>query len=109
MGDTDFPTVMANGPSGFLQTYVRGMREHEQAGTDIPDFRVQQEYAQEGGGPLIEGTQISADPSFDLMGPDIDSPEVDNWIRNSRPQPRLNMDRLNENIRRVRSSLPRRV
>jgi len=108
MGDTDFPTVMANGPA-FLQGYIRWMGDHKQAGEGIPDFRVQQEYAQEAGGPLIEGTQISADPSFDLMGPDIDSPEVDDWIRNSRPQPRLNMDRLNQNIRRVRSSLPRRV
>ena len=106
MGDTDFPTVlgnrMASNPAGYLQQYVKGMKEYEQAGTDIPDLRVQDEYAQEAGGPLIENYEISADPSFDLMGPDIDSPVVDKWIQNTRPQPRIPRDRLLENIRRVR-------
>jgi hypothetical protein len=106
MGDTDFPAVlgnrMASNPAGYLQQYVKGMKEYEQAGTDIPDLRVQDEYAQEAGGPLIESYEISADPSFDLMGPDIDSPVVDKWIQNTRPQPRIPRDRLLENIRRVR-------
>ena len=52
MGDNDFPTVMGNTPLGFLQTYVQGLQEYEQAGTDIPDLRLQNEYAQEMGGPL---------------------------------------------------------
>ena len=106
MGDTDFPTVlgnrMASNPAGYLQEYVKGMKEYEQAGTGISDLRVQNEYAQEAGGPLIESYEISADPSFDLMGPDIDSPVVDKWIQNTRPQPRIPRDRLLENIRRVR-------
>jgi len=51
MGDTDFPTrlgnQMASNPAGYLQAYVRGMKEYEQAGTNIPSYRVQDEYAQE--------------------------------------------------------------
>jgi hypothetical protein len=37
MGDTDFPTVMANGPVGFLQEYMRGKGMYHQEGTDIPE------------------------------------------------------------------------
>lgn len=66
MGDNDFPTVMGNTPLGFLQTYVQGLQEYEQAGTDIPDMRLQNEYAQELGGPLIENMEISGSPSFDI-------------------------------------------
>jgi len=70
MGDTDFPAVlgnrMASNPAGYLQQYVKGMKEYEQAGTDIPDFRVQDEYAQEAGGPLIGNFEIS-NPEFNPM------------------------------------------
>ena len=41
MGDNDFPMTMANGPMGFLQTYVKGMQDYQQAGTNIPDLRLQ--------------------------------------------------------------------
>lgn len=75
MSDTDFPTVLSNrttaDPAGYLQTYVRGMRKHEQAGTSIPDFRVQQEYAQESGGPLMQSYKVSGNPSFDIKMPYI--------------------------------------
>ena len=75
MGDTDFPTVLSNrmaaNPAGYLQMYVQGIREHKQAGTDIPDFRVQQKYAQEQGGPLIENYEVSGSPSFDMKMPYI--------------------------------------
>ena len=47
MGDNDFPMTMANGPMGFLQTYVKGMQDYQQAGTGIPDFRLQNQYAQD--------------------------------------------------------------
>ena len=57
--------TMANGPIGFLQTYIRGKQDYQQAGTDIPDFRLQNQYAQELGGPLMEQT-IAGAPSFDI-------------------------------------------
>lgn len=63
MGDTDFPTVlgnrMASNPAGYLQQYVRGMKEYKQAGTDISNFSVQGKYAQESGGPLMQSYKIS--------------------------------------------------
>lgn len=65
---------MALNPVGYLQKYVKGIYKHDQAGTGIPDLRVQDEYAQEAGGPLMESYEISADPSFDMMSLDIDSP-----------------------------------
>ena len=65
MGDNDFPMTMANSPVGFLQTYIKGMQDYQQAGTDIPDFRLQNQYAQELGGPLMEQT-IAGAPSFDI-------------------------------------------
>ena len=76
MGDNDFPTVMANGGRnvGFLREYLRGMSDYSQAGTDIPDFRLQEKYAQEQGGPLVGEQLISMDPSFTVFPPDIDSP-----------------------------------
>ena len=65
MGDNDYPMTMSNAPMGFLQTYVKGMQDYQQAGTDIPDFRLQNQYAQELGGPLLEQT-IAGAPSFDI-------------------------------------------
>ena len=64
--DNDFPAVMGNTPLGFLQTYIQGLQEYEQAGTDIPDLRLQNEYAQEMGGPLLENMEISGSPSFNI-------------------------------------------
>ena len=66
MGDNDFPAVMGNTPLGFLQGYVRGMQEYEQAGTGIPDLRLQNEYAQEMGGPLQQ-QMIANLPDFERM------------------------------------------
>lgn len=70
MGDTDFPTVLSNrmaaNPAGYLQAYVRGMKEYEQTGTNIPSYRVQDEYAQESGQPLLRKKEISA-PRFEPM------------------------------------------
>ena len=70
MGDTDFPAVlgnrMASNPVGYLQQYVKVMKDYEQAGAGISDFRVQDEYAQEAGGPLIGSFGIS-NPEFNPM------------------------------------------
>ena len=63
MGDNDFPMTMSNTPMGFLQTYVKGMQDYQQAGTDIPDFRLQNQYAQERGGPLMQ-QMLAGVPDF---------------------------------------------
>ena len=62
---------MASNPVGYLQSYVQGRLAHGQAGPDIPDFKVQQEYAQEQGGPLVENYKVSGNPSFDVNMPYI--------------------------------------
>jgi hypothetical protein len=67
MGDTDFPTVMANPGVGFLRSYLRGFEDYSQAGTDIPDLRLQEKYGQEQGGPLVSEQLISGSPSFDIQ------------------------------------------
>ena len=67
MGDNNFPMTMANGPMGFLQTYVEGMQKYEQAGDGIADFRLQNQYAQERGGPLMQ-QMIAGSPSFEIPG-----------------------------------------
>lgn len=68
---------------GYLQQYVRGFEDYSQAGSDIPSLRLQDKYAQEQGGPLVDQTLISASPSFDIP-PDIDSPEIDAWVEDIR-------------------------
>jgi hypothetical protein len=70
MGDNDFPAV------GFLQQYVRGMNDFSQEGTDIPSLRLQDQYAQESGGPLIGQQLISSTPSFDLNEKPLIDPEI---------------------------------
>ena len=76
---------MASNPYGFLQQYVEGMSGYEQAGTDIPDFRVQKDYAQESGGPLVESYEISGRPSFDLKMPYIPGGQSFEGIPNATP------------------------
>lgn len=78
MADNDFPAAL-----GFLQSYARGIEDYSQEGDDIPDIRLQNKYAQESGGPLVEQTLISGSPSFDLSVPDIPAlgPETPNSMR----------------------------
>ena len=61
--DNDFPMTMANGPVGFADLR-EGMQDYQQAGTGVPDLRLQNQYAQERGGPLMEQT-IAGVPDFD--------------------------------------------
>jgi|OM-RGC.v1.029076015 hypothetical protein len=86
----DFPVMlsnsMASNPAGYLQMYVQGMKEHEQAGTDIPDFKVQQEYAQEQGGPLFQNYEVSGNPSFDVNMPYIPGGRSFEGIPNASPE-----------------------
>lgn len=62
------------------------MREHEQAGTDILNFRVQQEYAQEQGGPLLENYKVSGNPSFDVNMPYIPGDRSFEGVPNASPE-----------------------
>jgi len=77
---------MASNPAGYLQMYVQGMREHEQAGPDIPDFRVQKEYAQKQGGPLLENYEVSGNPSFDVKMPYIPGGRSFEGVPNASPE-----------------------
>ena len=56
---------------GYLQEYVAGMNRYQQAGTDVPDFGVQTDYAQQAGGPLVgqtvaQGIPVGQDPIFPM-------------------------------------------
>ena len=61
MGDNDFPMTMANGSMGFLQTYVKGMQDYQQAGTGEHDFTSAQQMR---GGPKMQ-QMIAGVPDFD--------------------------------------------
>ena len=85
---------------------AKGAGGADVAGTGISPLSVQNQYAQEGAGPIYGQTSISQNPSFDIA-PDIDSPEMDRWLEQNRPnseQP-LDMDRINRNIQRLREQL----
>ena len=77
---------MASNPAGYLQMYVQGMLKHEQEGTDIPDFRVQQEYAQEQGGPFLQNYEVSGNPSFDVNIPYIPGGRSFEGVPNASPE-----------------------
>lgn len=64
MTDGDFPKAL-----GFLQSYRSGMTDYSQSGDVIPDLRLQNKYAQEAGGPLVEQDLISGTPSFEIERP----------------------------------------
>ena len=103
MGDTDFPAVlgnrMASNPAGYLQQYVtrlKGREEYEQAGTGISDLRVQNEYAQEAGGPLIGNFEIS-NPEFNPIEFEI----------SGRPSYMPTEQELHEKVREYYSTTPR--
>ena len=76
MMDNDFPNAL-----GFLQSYRKGLSQYEQEGEGIPDFSVQNQYAQELGGPLISRTIQYSPPNAILKTPHIDSPYMDQLIQ----------------------------
>jgi len=86
----DFPVMMNNSnlknPIGYLQSYVQGMGAYGQKGPDIPDFRVQQEYAQQQGGPLLENYKVSGNPSFDVNMPYIPGGRSFEGVPNASPE-----------------------
>lgn len=97
MVDNDFPNAL-----GFLKSYSKGLSKYDQAGEGIPDLSLQNQYAQEFGGPLVEQTMISGSPSFDLSVPDIPAfgPETPASMR--RQQLEMLMPGWNERVRRTK-------
>lgn len=58
-------------PHGYVREELEGERSYSQAGTDIPDFGVQQAYEQKEGGPVFEqmvagGIPVGEDPIFPM-------------------------------------------
>jgi hypothetical protein len=88
MIDNAFPVQMGGngGALGFLQQYIRGAQDYSQAGEGIPDFRLQDQYAQEMGGPLFGETLISGDPSFDLRMPKTPAGQSFEGVPNASPE-----------------------
>ena len=99
MGDTDFPTrlgnQMASNPAGYLnddaarsfaKKYSESLRYSGAGGTDIPYQEQVTRAVDYNQGPVV-GEKLIAGPSFDLMGPDIDSPEVDLMLKQLRNTP----------------------
>lgn len=87
---------------GYLQEYVAGMNRYQQAGTDIPEFGVQTDYAQQAGGPLMgqtvaQGIPVGEDPIFP-MGQEEFSDYVrgrlEQWEGIKRPTPEHIMRRI---------------
>jgi len=77
---------MASNPAGYLQEYVRGIKKYAQEGTGIPNFGVQQEYAQEQGGPLLQNYEVSGNPSFDVNMPYIPGGRSFEGVPNASPE-----------------------
>lgn len=92
------------GGIGFLREYVSGKQDYSQESKNIPNFpnfRFQNRYAQESGGPLTGETLISSSPSFDLTR-DIDHPIVDRWIEeNMKRNPNMRMPTYEEVLKRI--------
>ena len=81
MVDNDFPNAL-----GFLQAYKKGMSDYSQSGETIPDLRLQNKYAQEFGGPLVQENLISGSPSFDLNMPKTPMGQSFEGIPNASPE-----------------------
>ena len=79
MMDNDFPMKLGGDKNtiGFLQQYVSGMQDYSQAGEDIPDLGIREEYAQEQGGPLVARTIRYTPPNAIIKAPHIDSPYME--------------------------------
>ena len=82
MMDNDFPMKLGGDKNtiGFLQQYVSGMQDYSQAGEDIPDLGIREEYAQEQGGPLVARTIRYTPPNAILKTPHLDSPYMEQLI-----------------------------
>lgn len=123
MGDTDFPTVLSNrmaaNPAGYLNNnarsfakkYSESLRYSGVGGTGMPYSEELIGAADYDQGPVV-GEKLIAGPSFDLMGPDIDSPEVDLMLKELRNRPGYKapgplLPTFNERKLLLRQQLPR--
>jgi len=85
---------------GFVREYVAGMNQYQQYGTDIPNFGMQTNYAQQAGGPLVgrtvaQGIPVGEDPIFP-MGQE----EFSDYVRGRLEQRQGIQKPLPEEIRR---------
>jgi hypothetical protein len=114
----DFTTALNK--AKMWQQLSSASQDYSQSGTDIPNFSEGSGGAYSAGSnqsPQGFGYQyqspsnVAMEPSFDVMGPDIDSPIVDKWIK-ERQGPRLPMptpEQLQQRMRQLRNSLVRPV
>lgn len=63
--DNDFPPLID--PKGFAKGYAYKLNEYEQAGTDIPARKFQDEAFKAYGQPLQQGMSISGQPTFETL------------------------------------------
>jgi len=82
---------MVDNAVGFLREYVEGIKDYRQKGPKIPSFSLQDQYAQESGGPLVSQQLISSTPSFEINGkpsidPDIYLPDLTRRINYTKGQ-----------------------
>lgn len=57
----------AKDPKGFAKGYAYQLGEYEQAGTEVPPLRIQDEALKGFGIPLQTGMSISSDPTFETL------------------------------------------
>jgi len=84
MMDNDMPKAL-----GFLQAYKQGMSDYSQSSEPkdlIPNLRLQNKYAQEFGGPLVQENLVSGTPSFDLQMPKTPMGQSFEGIPNASPE-----------------------
>lgn len=114
----DFTT--AKNKAKIWQEFSSASQDYSQAGTDIPTFSKGSGGAYSAGSnqsPQGFGYQyqspsnVAMEPSFDVMGPDIESPIVDKWIKEMKgPRlPRPTPEQLQQRMRQLRNSLVRPV
>ena len=72
-------------PQGYFREELEGERSYSQAGTDIPDFGIQQAYEQREGGPVFE-QMVAGSPSFDLRFPKMPGNQDVEGIPNASPE-----------------------
>lgn len=95
--DNDFPEMLRHlkqylpkvsgtqKPQGYFREELEGERSYSQAGTDIPDFGIQQAYEQREGGPVFKQI-VAGSPSFDLRFPRLPGNQDIEGIPNASPE-----------------------
>ena len=119
----DFPVLLGNDMAAnpadyqdnaarsFAKKYSESLRYAGVGGTDMPYQEQLTRAVDYDQGPVM-GEKLIAGPSFDLMGPDIDSPEVDLMLKELRNRPGYKapgplLPTFNERKHLLRQQLPR--